>query len=307
MFRNHAAARELDSLKPEDAAKAREALLGDHRAGHRAIDAKAEAHRERARVMAELAPDILAFDDTPDGERLRRFDLASGRGLARSLGELRRHRREAVSGPSRQWSVVSCPLLIARLTRSQSEVRRTNPLMVRCQRSVVRPQLPVARVTRSSSQRRTNEPTAARENVTNEPTVAHENVTNEPTEACENVTNEPTVGPLSLVRCPLPVASCDVKADDLNEPTVVRENVANEATNGCGNTTNEPTLSDALRCAGSSWEGEPPCEPSADAGSGGASPSRAGGHTGRGMPGSDGASALPTSTSRLTSCGISRG
>ena len=39
-FRKSAAARELDSLKPEDAAQAREALLGDHRAGHGALDEK---------------------------------------------------------------------------------------------------------------------------------------------------------------------------------------------------------------------------------------------------------------------------
>ncbi len=56
-------------------------------------------------MLAALAPDILAFDESPDGERLRRFELASGRGLARSLDELRKHRRSVVvPGP---LSVVS--------------------------------------------------------------------------------------------------------------------------------------------------------------------------------------------------------
>ena len=43
---------------------------------------KAEAHRERARVQAALASDILAFDDSPEGERVRRYEQSSGRGLA---------------------------------------------------------------------------------------------------------------------------------------------------------------------------------------------------------------------------------
>ena len=37
-FRKNAATRQLDSLTPSDATKAREALHGDHRAGHPAID-----------------------------------------------------------------------------------------------------------------------------------------------------------------------------------------------------------------------------------------------------------------------------
>jgi hypothetical protein len=111
-FRNSAAVRELDSLKPEDAAKAREALRRIIERAAERLTKMAETHREHARAMAAAAPDLLAFDDSPDGERLRRFDLASGRGLARSLAELRRHRREAkkVSGPL--LSVVSDPLSV---------------------------------------------------------------------------------------------------------------------------------------------------------------------------------------------------
>ena len=48
-FRNSAAVRELDSLKPEDAAKAREALLGIIARATERLELKAEAHRERAR------------------------------------------------------------------------------------------------------------------------------------------------------------------------------------------------------------------------------------------------------------------
>jgi len=94
-FRKNAAARELESLKPEDPTKAREALRGIIERATERLTSKAEAHRERARAMAALAPDLLAFDDGPEGERLRRYELATGRGMARSLDSLRKHRREA--------------------------------------------------------------------------------------------------------------------------------------------------------------------------------------------------------------------
>ena len=82
----------------------------------------AEAHRERAQAKAAAAPDFLAFDDSPEGERLRRFDLANGRGLARSLGELRRHRSS--SGP---LSVVRGPLsVVGDMVVSKDEPNATN-------------------------------------------------------------------------------------------------------------------------------------------------------------------------------------
>jgi hypothetical protein len=178
-FRNCAAVRELDSLKPEDAAKAREALRRIIERAAERLTKMAETHREHARAMAAAAPDLLAFDDSPDGERLRRFDLASGRGLARSLAELRRHRREAkkVSGPL--LSVVSDPL------------------------SGVRGPLSVANcaVEAIDDADATNEPTAARENETNEPNVGSLSVVRGPlpvgicaVEAIDDAdaTNEPT-------------------------------------------------------------------------------------------------------------------
>jgi hypothetical protein len=104
-FRNKAAVRELDSIKPQDPAKAREALAEMIERATQRLALKADAHRERARLLAALAPDIMAFDESPGGERLRRYELTSGRGLARSLDELRKHRRSTVV-PG-QFSVVS--------------------------------------------------------------------------------------------------------------------------------------------------------------------------------------------------------
>ena len=101
-FRRSAADRQLRSLKPKDATQARQVLSAIIERATERLTAKAEAHRERARVMAELVPDILAFDDTPvrrapgplrSGERPRPRPLAG--------------RTPQASPRRRQWSVVS--------------------------------------------------------------------------------------------------------------------------------------------------------------------------------------------------------
>jgi hypothetical protein len=109
-----------------------------------------------------LAADRLAFDDSPEGERLPRFDLACSRGLARSLDSLLKLRRapELVACPT---SVVDGPLSAAGDTLESSAMPNE-----------------------------TNEATDACEIETNEATVAGEIVTNEPTDACEIMTDEPT-------------------------------------------------------------------------------------------------------------------
>jgi hypothetical protein len=55
-FRNNASVRELDSLKPEDAAKAREALLGIIERATERLTKASQAHQERARVLAGPSP-----------------------------------------------------------------------------------------------------------------------------------------------------------------------------------------------------------------------------------------------------------
>jgi hypothetical protein len=243
-FKNSAAVRELNSLKPEDAAKAREALLGIIERATERLTVKAEAHQERARLMAALASDFLAFDASPDGERLRRFDLASGRGLARSLSELRKHRGapplSVVSGPP--LSVVSGPLSVA--SEEVDAIHRpdaTNeaaggPLaVVSGPLSVVSDPLADASGDGGvvGEANVTNEPTDSCENAANEPTDSCENTANEATDAPENATNEPRGGPLSVVSGPLSDASGAGKS-------VGESNVTNEATVAPENATNEP-------------------------------------------------------------------
>jgi hypothetical protein len=122
---------------------------------------KAEAHRERAAVKAELAADILAFDDSPEGERLRRYELAHGRGVARAIDLLRKHRLTAnrIDRNVAAGTDAECDIL-----------QQAHAITV---------------------ENATNEPTAAHENVTSEPNVTCVNVTSEPNVACENATIEP--------------------------------------------------------------------------------------------------------------------
>ena len=214
------------------------------------LTTKAEAHRERAQTKADLAPDLMAFDDSPVGERLRRFELASGRALARSLEELRRHRNSSgqmsmVGGP---LSVVSGPLSIegceVGLTAEQNT---TNEPTIDCENvtnesgssplSVVRCPLLVVGDTVASN----DEP-----NATNGPNDSGENVTNEAKLAGENATNESGSGPLSVVHCPLLVIGDTVASNDqpnaTNEPNHAGENVTNEAKLAGENATNEAKL-----------------------------------------------------------------
>jgi hypothetical protein len=162
-FRQNAADRQLDWLKPENATKAREALLGIIERATERLTSKADAHRVRAELQAVLAADLLAFDDSPEGERLRRYELAHGRGVARALDSLHKHRRTA------------------------------NPIDRNVATGAI-PESDILEQAQTMAEENTkNEPTGASEIVMNEPSVDCENVTNEPTVGSEIVTNEPTI------------------------------------------------------------------------------------------------------------------
>ena len=230
-FRDDAASRQLESLKPADGARAREMLLALIARASEQLQAKAQVHRERAETRAALAADYLAFDESPAGERLRRHQDAAGRGVARALNTLFKIRRapEVVRGPScvvigeieenetakaiapgdglviRQSSIVSGEDPTNEVNDgSQNAPNEPNGELVDCPSSVVR-----AADESGNRDIVTNEPNGElvgcpssvvsganqsgnREIVTNEPTDVWENVTNEPTDVWENVTNEPT-------------------------------------------------------------------------------------------------------------------
>ena len=206
--------RELRSLKPKNAASAREALLSIIDRATERLTLKAEVHRERARLMVALAPDLLAFDESQAGERLRRYELASGRSLSRALEDLRKHRRSSSSVVSAPLSVVSGPLSVV-----------SAPLSVVSGETEVITQ-PIA----------PNEPTDQRENAPNEPTDQLENAPNEPTDRWKTRRTNPPIT-AKMRRTNPPIAGKTAP----NEPTDQRENSPNEPTAEIGSRRSDDT------------------------------------------------------------------
>ena len=111
-FQTNADIRKLKSLKPKNAASAREALLSIIDRATERLTLKAEIHRERARLMVALAPDLMAFDESQAGERLGAMSWPAAAACLRA-------RRSAQASPfffvrcqcsfvRGQWSVVRC-------------------------------------------------------------------------------------------------------------------------------------------------------------------------------------------------------
>jgi hypothetical protein len=115
------------------------------------VTVKADAHRQGAEFNVTLAAERLLSDDSPEGERLRWYELTSGQGVIRSQDNLHKQQRAL--------SVVQCPLIIARLKRSMSQMRRTNPTSLGKTRRTNPPSLGKTRRTNPTSlgkTRRTN-------------------------------------------------------------------------------------------------------------------------------------------------------
>jgi len=100
MVRQRLESRPLDSLRPQDAAAAREALSQIVEQAVTRLATKAAAHRQQAAVDASLAASRLAFDDSDAGERLRRHESTCGRTLLRTLDILAKIRRAGTAGES---------------------------------------------------------------------------------------------------------------------------------------------------------------------------------------------------------------
>ena len=120
--------RGIKKLIPKDAAAVRQTLYAIIDRATAQIAAKSEVHRMRAEINGSLAADRLAFDDSLEAERLRRFDLACGQGLARSLDSLLKLRRAL------NWRIVVRPislnlrLLTVKLSnRAERQMQRSNP------------------------------------------------------------------------------------------------------------------------------------------------------------------------------------
>jgi hypothetical protein len=227
--------RGIEKLRPKDAAAARQALYAIIDRATAQIALNDEAHRVRAEINDSLAADRLAFDDSPEGERLRRFDLACGRVLARSLDSLLKLRRapEPVDGLS---SELSGPSFAA------DETLQTSATPDETNEATVDPEI-VTKEPSGACENVTNEANGACENMTNEATDPREFVTNEATDDGDIVTNEATAFCGFGMNEPTPAADVGLESPTyMNEPNDACEIVANEANAVSGFGMNEPTL-----------------------------------------------------------------
>jgi hypothetical protein len=87
-YNNRLANRKLESCCPGDQAQARAVLLQMIERATGRLETKAEAHRRWAELDAKLVPDRLAFDDSAEGERLRRYETSCNRTFFRTFDAL---------------------------------------------------------------------------------------------------------------------------------------------------------------------------------------------------------------------------
>jgi hypothetical protein len=99
-YRHRLEGRRVDQLRPQDPAAARATLRAIVEKATIRLGAKLEVHQAQAPLAAAEAVDRLGFDDSLEGERLRRFQLASHRALLRTLDALGKPRRSEPPPPA---------------------------------------------------------------------------------------------------------------------------------------------------------------------------------------------------------------
>ncbi|HZW31613.1 MAG TPA: hypothetical protein VFF52_12950, partial [Isosphaeraceae bacterium] len=99
-YRRRLEGRQVDRLRPKDPAAARAALRAIVDKATLRLEAKREVHEAHAALEAAETVDRLAFDASPEGERLRRFQLAGQRALLRTVDTLLKLRRQETMGPA---------------------------------------------------------------------------------------------------------------------------------------------------------------------------------------------------------------
>jgi hypothetical protein len=93
-FRDNVADRQLEALLPATADDARDVLLALVGRQIEWLTARADAHRQRERAKTARLASCLDFDDSVEGERLRRFETSSGRGYNRAIDSFLKFRKE---------------------------------------------------------------------------------------------------------------------------------------------------------------------------------------------------------------------
>jgi hypothetical protein len=93
-YRRRLQGRRVDELRPRDPVEARAKLRGIVDKAVSRLEARREVHEQWASVMEANELVRLSFDASPEGERLRRFQLAGNRALLRTLETLRKFRND---------------------------------------------------------------------------------------------------------------------------------------------------------------------------------------------------------------------
>jgi hypothetical protein len=231
-FRSNAADRELESLMPADTPAARHALGDLIQRETERLHAKAETHHRRERVKAARAGDLLGFDETPEGERLRRFEITSGRGYNHAIDTFMKLRRAEAIG---QLSIGPSPDVSTPLSDDPWSVANEMAVAIAETDAPNQPALDSDVDLSWGLEYPSNEPRGDRwENTTNEATDGPSSVVTSPLLGgtygpLENVTNEPNDRPASVISCALPEGA-PPREDVTVEAIAVRENLTNEPT-----------------------------------------------------------------------------
>ena len=88
----------LEQPRPSNEIEGREMLSQIVERATARLEEKAEACRQRAELDARLATDRLSFDDSPEGERLRRYQTTCGRSLYKAIDSIVKLRLVAQDG-----------------------------------------------------------------------------------------------------------------------------------------------------------------------------------------------------------------
>jgi len=94
-FKRNIAARNWDSLRPEDATQARNMLRLIVTQAIEWLELPAEQRREQDLQLAETAAVRLSFDFSPEGERLRRYELKCHNAMLNAINQFLKLRRAA--------------------------------------------------------------------------------------------------------------------------------------------------------------------------------------------------------------------
>ena len=191
-------------------------------------------------MKAARAGDLLGFDETPEGERLGRFEITSGRGYNRAIDTfLKLRRTEAIC----QWSIG--PLSGDPLPDGQDMAAATAETNAPNEPALASD----VDLSWALEEYPWNEPSGdlkvgmwTEERGQKNRERANQDATSEATDVGENVTNEATDESLILGDNPLSQTGCATDAagcPKTNEPTAAPENTANGVDGGHEKTTNE--------------------------------------------------------------------